>query len=377
FIDSKGGLRTDFGRNMADSAKSELYRRSKQRYISYICHNATTVMEFINRVKYEEVKKQCLSAFEKFVSENLDGKDKTAEKLARFYALSAGEQHSYVQKFLDADGNEDIRKSVNKNVALAYHEGILRQIMIRQPNTFQSKKKIIKNYYFYPVEKTEGKIALTVLDKNITVDCTALDGDKAVITSDGGHCSVADFIAACTKNRYGGCYSEYQGQFEFIGALMKKLGGCTDGCGFRRGAEKYYLEQFLELTNFTGRYDVENVVTPVALSESSFNRKFAKAVEILKKHKNQRVLVFFDYDKDRDRNLKGEYGYSYAENDAGLCLADKFLAELKKLPEFADRILDADGMIDLTGDTLERKFRGKKNAVLVGTSASLTEGSNL
>lgn len=377
FIDSKGGLPSDFGRNMADSARSALYRRSKQRYISYICHNSTTVMEFINRVKYEEVKKQCLAQFEKYVLSQFNDGGDNAGKLKRFYALSGGEQHAYVQKFLDEDENQELRKRVNKNVALAYHEGILRQIMIRQPNTFQNKKKLIRNYYFYPVANYAGKVDLLVLDKKITVDCVALDGDKAIITADGSRCSVAAFITACTKNRYGGCYSEYQGQFEFIGALMKKLGGCREDCGYRRGSEKYYLEQFLELTNYTGRYDIEDYVTPVSATEGGFARKFSKAVEILRRHKGERVLVFFDYDKERDRNLKGDYGYTFAQSEINLCLADKFTEELKKLPEFAGRILDADGIIDFTGDALERVFNGRKDAILIVNSASLTEGSNL
>ncbi|MDE6557864.1 MAG: DEAD/DEAH box helicase family protein [Clostridia bacterium] len=377
FIDSKGGLPSDFGRNMADSARSAQYRNSKQRYINYICHNATTVMEFINRVKKEEVDKRYLTEFEKFVFANFDDGGDRATKLSRFYALSNGEKYEYVQRFLDEDGNEEIKKSVNKNVALAYHEGILRQIMIRQPNTFQNKKKIIKNYYFYPVANPSGSVALNVFEKDITVDCAELDTDKAITTADGTKCSVAAFITACTKNRYGGGYSIYQGQYEFISALIRKFGGCADTCGYRRGAERYYLEQFFELTSFSGRYDIEDFVTPVALTESSFNRKFCKAVEILKKHAGQRILVFFDYDKDRDRRLKGGYGYSYAENDVDFCLADKFLDEIKKIPEFADRILDADAIVDFTGDALEKKFAAKDDAILVVTSAALTEGANL
>lgn len=377
FIDSKGGLPSDFGRNMADSAKSAQYRRSKQRYISYICHNATTVMEFINRVKYEEVLKQCRAEFEKFVTDNYGAKGDKAEKLQKFYALSGGEQNAYVQRFLDADENYEIRKSVNNNVALAYHEGILRQIMIRQPNTFQNKKKLIKNYYFYPVTNYEGKVELSVFDKRITVDCAALDTEKAVITADGTKCSVSAFISACTKNRYGGYYSEYQGRFYFFDALFKKLGGLKEECGFRRGSEKYYLGQFLALTNYTGRFDIDDFVVPVSVAESSFNRKFSKAAEILNEHKNERVLVFFDYDKDRDRDLKGDYSYPYGENDISLCLADKFTAELKKIKGMSERIIDADNIVDLTGDTLERTFNGKKDAILIVNSASLTEGSNL
>lgn len=377
FIDSKGGIPSDFGRNMADTARSPQYRRGKQRYINYICHKATTVMEFINRVKLEEVQKQCPSQFTQYVVKNIKEGKTNAEKIDIFNALSRGEQYSLVRQFLDEDENYDVRKSVEKNVALAYHEGILRQIMIRQPNTFQNKKKLITNYYFYPVTSYKGKVALNVMDKKITVDCGALDTDGAVIAADGTKCSVAAFLAACTGRRYENTYSEYQAEYYFITALLEALGGCDESCGYRNQSEEYYRSQFFALTDFTGRYDIRDYVMPVAADESSFARKFAKTVEILKKHAGQRVLVFFDYDGDRDRNLKADYGYTYAGNEVNLCLADKFAAELKKLPEFAERILDADEIIDFTGDALESKFNAKKDAILIVNSASLTEGANL
>lgn len=377
FIDSKGGIPSDFGRNMADAARSPQYRRGKQRYVNYICHKATTVMEFINRVKLEEVQKQCPSQFTQFVLKTVKGGKDSAEKIEIFNALSRGEQYDIVRRFLDGDENYDLKKSVEKNVALAYHEGILRQIMIRQPNTFQNKKKLITNYYFYPVTEYKGKVALTVLDKKITVDCGALDTDKAVIAADGDTCSVAAFIAACTGRRYDNTYSNYQAEYYFFSELMKALGGCGADCGYRNKSEEYYRSQFLALTDYTGRYDIRDFVMPVAAAESSFDRKFLKTVEILRKHEGQRVLVFFDYDGERDRKLKADYGYSYARNEVNLCLADKFLAELKKLPEFSGRILDADEIIDFTGDALERKFNDKKDAILIVTSASLTEGANL
>ena len=377
FIDSKGGIPSDFGKNMADTARSPQYRRGKQRYVNYICHKATTVMEFINRVKLEEVQKQCPAQFAEYVTKYVkEGKDK-AEKLKIFGTLSSGEQYSVVKRFLDEDDNYDIKKSVEKNVALAYHEGILRQIMIRQPNTFQNKKKIIKNYYFYPVTEYRGKVELNVFDKRITVDCAELDTDKAVISADGTKCSVASFIAACTGSRYSNTYSEYQAQYYFITELLKAMGGCDEACGYRRDSETYYRSQFLALTDYTGRYDISDFVMPVAVTESSFKRKFEKTVEILRKHSGQRVLIFFDYDRDRDRNLKGDYGYTYADNDVNYCLADKFTVELKKLPEFSGRILDADEIIDFTGDTLERKFNESGDAILIVNSASLTEGANL
>ncbi len=377
FIDSKGGIPSDFGRNMADTARSPQYRRGKQRYVNYICHKATTVMEFINRVKLEEVHKICPSQFAQYVIKCVKGGANSSEKIDIFNGLSSGEQYEIVRRFLDESENYDIRKSVERNVALAYHEGILRQIMIRQPNTFQNKKKNITNYYFYPVPEYKGKVAVTVMDKKITVDCGALDTDSAVIAADGSKCSVAAFLTACTGRRYDNTYSQYQAEYYFITALMEALGGCDEACGYRRDSETYYRSQFFALTDFTGRYDIRDYVMPVAADESSFNRKFTKAVEILRKHAGQRVLVFFDYDGERDRGLKADYGYTYSSGETNLCLADKFLAELKKLPEFADRILDADEIIDLTGNALESKFNGKKDAVLVVNSASLTEGANL
>lgn len=362
FIDSKGGLPGDFGRNMADSARSAQYRESKARYIQYICHKATTVMEFINRVKYEEVLKQAKAQFEAYVASKTD--------INKFYTLSQGEQHARVQEFLEIPANAEIRKSVNNSVALAYHEGILRQIMIRQPNTFHTKKKIIRNYYFYPVKSYAPSVNLTVFDRKITVDCTKLDTESAVLC-DGKKYSVSEFIEASTTARFGAQYTKLQAQYDFINALMQAFGGCAAPCGYRKGTQRYYQEQFFALRSSNS--DIESIVTPVAVNESSFKRKFDKALEILRKHSDQRVLIFFDYDKDADVQLKGNYGYTYAANDVDLGLANKFLTELKKLPEFSCRILDGAGV----GEVLEKKFNEKGDAILVSTSAKLTEGANL
>ncbi|MGN0807719.1 MAG: helicase-related protein [Candidatus Coproplasma sp.] len=371
FINEKGGIPKDFGKNVSDAAKSERYRERKENYKNYICHGATTVMEFINRVKCEQVLADYESEFVAFMRKKnakLCNKEGLSEE---FDNLPSGEKFNFIQGFLSLPSNFKIRDAVNSAVALAYHEGILRQIMIRQPNTFQHKKKTVKNLYFYPVEQFKDSVILTVADVVMKYDCTNPDGSQAVLLKDGTKTSVAELVRS---NKF--LSEHYQVECNFNAALIKGLGGCAKSCGFMRDAEDYYIHQFRELTYFEGRYDIHDRIIPVDAQESSFDNKFKKTLEILRKHKGERVLVFFDYGLKRDKLLKEDYSYNYRSKQEKVCLADKFLKEIKKLPEFSERILDG-YELTIENNSLVNRFEAKKDAILVVTDSQLTEGANL
>lgn len=374
FIDSKGGIPGDFGSNDSDAGKSDAYIESKKRYKDYICHGASTVMDFINRVKREEVcakyKKPFLDFLRKYKPELCRNSESSKSGISPdFDRLPLGEQFGYVQEFLESQ--EEVRKNVNTAVALAYHEGILRQIMIRQPNTFHHKKKRVKNYYFYPVCAFADQVDLEIFDVKFRYDCRTPDGNEAVVLGDETKTSVSE-LARSFKN-----IGYFQAEYMFNHALMEKFGGCSkEQCDFLKDAAVYYNKQFSALTSYEGSYDISDRLIPVRADSNSFTQKFNKTLEILREHKDQRVLVFFDYALKRDKQLKENYESSYRSGERNICLADKFMADLKKLPEFSSRIICGDG-VTLRGDSLEKQFESKQDAILIVTDPSLTEGANL
>ncbi|MGN0812137.1 MAG: helicase-related protein [Candidatus Coproplasma sp.] len=371
FINKKGGIPRDFGKGVSEETKSEQYRLEKQTYKEYACHGASTVMEFINRVKSEEVLAKYKLEYVSYLrtkNAKLCDKDGLSEQ---YNNLPAGERFAFVQSFLSERGNKEIRDAVNSAVANAYHEGVLRQIMIRQPKTFRPKKKTVINLYFYPVEEVKESVILTVGDVKMQYDCTHPDGEKAVWLMDGTRLSVSELVKS---KRFRS--ERYQTEYYFNLALFNALGGCPKECGYLNSSQDYYKNQFLALTNFGERYDITDRIIPVDADESSFKRKFNKTLEILRKHSGQRVLIFFDYSLKRDKNLKENYGYSYRSKDERLCLADKFAAELSKLKEFSGRILSGYDL-SVNDGSLEQRFEDKEDAILIVTDAQLTEGANL
>lgn len=368
FIDKKGGIPGDFGKDLSEETKSSEYRKCKENYKTHICLGATTVMEFINRAQLKEVLKNYEQQFVAFMREKNAKLCGEGELLPEFDELPSGEKFGYIQAFLN--DNESIKAAVNAAVASAYHEGILRQIMIRQPNTFQYKKKTVINYYFYPVEKFRDTVTLKISDLSLRYDCADPDGDGAVTLNGSAATSVSKLVSSRKIP-----VDRYQAEFMFNAALMQELGGCPKTCGFMNGSAEYYKKQFLELTYYEGRYDITDRLIPVSAKDGSFQRKFEKTLEILRKHSG-RVLIFFDYALKRDKQLKEDYGYDYTSGTEKVCLADKFYAELKKLPEFKDRILGGDELSASDG-SLEEQFEKKDDAILIVTDANLTEGANL
>lgn len=371
FINKKGGYPEDFGKNVSEESKSELYREMKETYKEYTCYGASTIMEFINRFKSKEVLEKYYSEFVSYVRKKnakLCGKAGLSEQ---YDNLPSGERFALVNSFLTEACDDRVRNAVNAAVASAYHEGILRQIMIRQPKTFRPKRKTVNNLYFYPVEQVKNKVILTIGDVTMQYDCTDPDGEKAVMLKDGTTTSVSKLVKSGLLRT-----ERYQAEYYFNSALLNALGGCPEEYGYMKDTRAYYQNQFFALTSFGESYDVNDRIIPVNADESSFKRKFDKTLEILRKHSGQRVLVFFDYSLKRDKKLAGDYSYTYLSREDRLCLAEKFADELGKIAEFKDRILKGSDL-SVSNGTLEQRFDEKDDAILIVTDANLTEGANL
>ena len=335
FIRCKGGNPSDFDEK-EDKERTEDYNKEKNYYKQHVCRGAATVMEFIKKVKFIEVTGTHAQAFGEYLAK---------EKIRGFEKKTEGEKSRIVQEFLDE--NREIKKAVLAQVANAYHNGVLRSIMIRQPNNLLSKKKELFNYLFFPMQEKPGKISAKGLNgEDLTINLADLYGDKAVSVG-SKKMSLADYVEEVRGNR-----TQKQAYAEMIGSKVINTVGAEKPLFTKAGSGAYYWEQMRELPQ-----DTSYELIPYQYDGDLFSHKLEKAKEILRAHKNARVLVFFDYE------LKKED-----------CLADRFEEALLADKEFSSRVLSGN-VLDRAG-TVER-FRKKEDAVLVVKDAAFTEGVNL
>lgn len=336
FIRCKGGNPSDFDEK-EDKERSAEYNKEKNYYRQHVCRGAATVMEFIKKVKQIEVTGRYSAEFGAYLNK---------EKIKGFSSKTEGEKSRIVQEFLD--GNREIKAEVLAQVANAYHNGVLRSIMIRQPNNLLTKKKELINYLFFPMEKEPGRISASGLNgEPLTIDLAGLYGENAV-EAVGRKMSLRAYVDEVRGNR-----TQRQAYAEMIGSKIVNTVGADRPVFTKAGSGAYYWEQMRELPQ-----DAAYELVPYRWNGGdSFGLKFEKAKEILRTHKNSRVLVFFDYELKKEENA-----------------ADRFEAALSADPEFSSRVL-AGTALDKARTVAE--FCKREDAVLVVKDAAFTEGVNL
>ena len=338
FIRCSGGNPSDFDEK-DDMKRSEQYRKEKEYYKNHICYGATTVMEFIKKVKMKVVAEEYSAEFEKYLA-----REKVRPE--NFEKLTEGERFLYVQGFLK--DNAEIRKNVLDRVASAYHNGVLRSIMIRQPNTI-AKSKVLDNYLFFPMAEEPGVIRTEgILGDKVEVDLADLYSDTAVRTQDGEKMSLRKYLEDNRGNR------EFtQVYAEMLSAHVINKVGTPESIFTKKNSGTYYGSQMGQINPDEARYRL----VPYKYEADGFAHKMAVAKEILAKHEGKRVLVFFDYDvKDPS------------------AVAKRFEEELKADERFAKRLLVGGA---LNKSRTVEKFNKTENAVLVVEDPSFTEGVNL
>ncbi len=348
FIRCKGGLPTDFDEK-DDVQRTEEYRKEKQYYKTHICRGATTVMDFINKVKLIEVTENFGEQFDAYLA-SLTGKDKIDD----FDSLLEGEKKKVVDDFLDA--NEKIKEKVMANIANAYHNGVLRSIMIRQPNDRIKKGKRIENIFFFHATKKDKQISIKGLNgKNVTLVVDKMSGDGAIKTADAEY-SVREYVEESKGNM--SYHHAFADLFFNEGGILQSLG--LQETSFKKTNSMRYYWQQMRMTQNSSTGTLSNDVgldfRPV-YDKNVFGRKLETLKAILTKHKDSRVIVFFDYDVE-----KAERCY------------DDVLAALKADSAFSKRIIVGDSS---DKSVTEKKFNEKDNAILVVTTSAFTEGANL
>ncbi len=346
FVRCRGGFPSDFDEK-EDINRSGEYNREKAYYKERVCRGATTVMEFIKCVKKSEV----LLNYSEEIAQYLTHKQLTR---AQFDSMTEGEQQFIVDEFLSTPDAQKINEKIMRNVANAYHNGVLRSIMIRQPSkALISKEKKLVNYLFYPTYKQGEitvkdwygnplRIALEHLNKN-SASVTPLSDDNM---PNGDTVSLNEYVKEhhrdMPENRF---YSDI---------ICNVFAETVDESKFnKKDFILYYRDQMLLCPDNKMRCELR----PVQADMDSFKVKYAETCEILKRHSNERVLIFFDYELK-----KSELMYN------------RFEEEICKDAEFSERVVV--GSANNKEKSLAA-FNQKSDAVLVVKDASFTEGVNL
>ena len=348
FIRCKGGNPEDFDEK-DDVSRTDVYRKEKAYYQSHICRGAITVMDFINKVKMSEILQNYGSEFNDFLE---------SKNVLDFDVLLEGEKKSLIDEFMFQNEENGISDKIKDSIARAYHNGVLRSIMIRQPNDRIRKGKKIVNTFLFPASAEGDEISLKGLKNDkVSIISKNLTDDKVVKTQDGIY-SLKNYVKEFRGNLP---YHQAYADFLFNNGILNAF-GLTDNNFEKKNSMMFYWRQLRSKVrvsvagNSVSDEDVSVEFSPVYNGEF-FNKKLAILKDILRKHKNERVLIFFDYDIDKSSR----------------CF-EQVLENLKLDSEFSSRILVGDASDKAVTET---KFNEKEDTILVVTDNAFTEGANL
>lgn len=348
FVRCKGGNPSDFDEK-DDSERTQQYLDEKQYYKETVCYGASNITEFIRRVKYFVV----MQKYEDKLREYLRGKRKEAD----FDRKQQYDRAQYIDDFLNESENKKIKEDVLKRVSDAYHNGVLRSIMIRQPNRL-SKKKAVYNYFFYPMSELCDRVTVSGLNGGkITVDFGASEKTGyPVVSGDGMEDTPLDKYLENARGN-----SSYAQAYSHVMNSVFNAWADADPeyktIHTKSGSVLYYANR---LANTENKVAQNTYFIPVTLSDDPLGYKYDTAVRILKQHKDKRVLVFFDYTLGKSDKT-----------------CDLVCERLLKDPKLKDRIIIGDANADV--HAIEREFNSEErgDAVLLVKDAKFTEGANL
>ena len=309
--------------------------------------------------------------------------------------------------------NGAMRQKVEKMIADLYHNTILRSIMIRQPDDRvkrTSKKRKVVNLMMFRTNKAPqeeirldfpaGETAVVKINPkrfDYMDDRTTISREKngkPVTDGIGNPLPPTSFGEYIEKQREEGGIVSYGYFFE---KFMEQFGATDVNYIFnakqseypyrfhRAKSVEFYANQMDAINvenklskvhyNFLPVYDediqrIDNIIDSVGGLDDpearekrrSYYLKCERLKEILRRHENERVIVFFDY-------LLGE--------EESVCASVNSM--LLNDPDFAGRIIDAKDFNEndeTTKTGLTKAFDAKSDAILVVTSKGLTEGTN-
>ncbi len=348
FIRRKGGDPREFFADGNTSRRhGDDYLAERSFYTNNVCKGAKNISDFVKNKKLLDFRRRddgIVTPVRRSFEEHLE----KIGKLDEFDRANDWTRVNMIDDFLLQ--NPKIHETENKSIASAYKE-LLGLIMIRQPrsaieNITVSKKTV--NVYFYPVKK--GSLNLSrVKAGDVYLDYTDV---------------AKSFPSAYYPEKIVGNYR--QTMFEEIGTrpqnfysqtvrrMLSDLKGENYRAdapevekGLKRGYDDFYFEMlssFPDTNSSVDSYEAApsvaagqyNLVMPYEYSgeADSYRNKLSYVVKILKKHRRERVIIFFDYELNSNKERR--------------------LADGTKVPSLYDR-LEADLKKELIGDQ-ERLF---------------------
>lgn len=344
FIRCKGGNPSDFDEK-EDRQRTAEYNKEKRYYNEHICRGATTVMEFIKKVKTEEVTGVYGDELKAYL---------VKQGIHDFDTYNDSEKWVVVDEFLKS--NETIAADIDRRAASAYHNGVLRSIMIRQPADKKdggrvNRSKNVVNYLLLPTQSVGDIKVRGVANDEITVHTDML-GTDAEVTCDDGTMSISSYIEHAQPKAK--LRDKFENAADLVYNKILPAAKITDENFTKAGTLKYYNVQAAALPR-----DVETHYVFSDPNASELDRKLPKLFELLEKHKTGRVILFFDYDLPKKRRI-----------------VDGVEAAIMQDPKLASRLIV--GTEDNRDKVIAKFMSDKcKNAVLLVKEAGFTEGANL
>ncbi len=352
YVRCKGGNPSDFDEK-DDRDRTQSYRDEKEYYRKIVCHDAITVMDFIKNVKVKTVEQYYMPTFVEYLN-SINSSRKYYENANKIEKLRL------VNEFMDSqfvyNDDEAIRKDVIRKIASAYYNGVLRTIMIRRgSNDRQTIERNISNVFYYPTTKDITTINIVDFNNlNVVVDCANLESDTAVkytVKGKNYSASLKQYCEDFCKDR-----SVSDAYSVMIKNIMFALSDIDNKDIYRKkNTIRYYDETISKFPKGVGI----NFKPIKYIDYDSIEHKYNDLVEILRKHKDNRVVIFFDYDN---------------KNNSSIQVRDRLEAD----PEFASRLVVADSELGATYlANAEKTYNNNKNAILLCLDAAFTEGANL
>lgn len=413
FVRRKGGKPSDFEVDSSSRNSENLSPEYKEEYRLYkeYCYGADNISDFIRkktisdfkklegdpenksesalRIAFNEfLKKRCLERNKKFDITDIDDYD-NMDKSGSNAGSVEWKKYGLIEKFLNSEGNEKIREKEEKSIADSYRN-LLERIMVRQSRkdiqSSAAKKKTV-NVFFYPVkpDSANGKFDIVSGMVKYRVDYSNVyknfpDSYYPQVYQDNGQVGCLNEVlmkkAKGDGSKFKNLYKDY------VDGLFSRLNSKDFSCGkaFRKGYDDFYSKMLVYDDTYEDNVYEEpnkakggqfNLHVPFGYSgeESSFDNKMKYTEQILRKHCNERVIIFFDYEleSNSEKEVNGKKIPS---------LYDK--VEKKLGEKFRDRpILTIDNS-EKEADEIKEKFddENNNNCILL-VKNGFTHGANL
>ncbi len=305
FIRCNGGTPSDF-EEKDDSRRTLKYRTEKEFYKTRVCHNASTVMEFIKKVKVEKTEYDYGGELKSYIEGRLVGDDRDRRLLELYLSelnggncgLTDSEKFGVVADFLER--NVEINELVSDYVANEYHNGVLRSIMIRQANRV-GKKRNVMNIMFAPVRNIPATMDIIVPNRRekATIKVAEMN-DAGCVDFDGEKLSVFEYAGRFAPDKsfrvQMRTYADIMlnGESGILPRMGMDNGLLGDGPIPHGEGISYYLRQTASL----GKNDsVQMRFIPVVFDKIDIlTMKIAALKKIVRENADKRIIVFFDYE---------------------------------------------------------------------------------